>query len=150
LYRIKIARGISYAEAASFFLGVAFFFGAAFLGAALAAGFAGPLVTRPDLVLVRTVGFSTIAGACAGSLRGFLAFAFGFAAAFFAAGFSAAVALGFVAAFFGAGFFAVSFLAVSFLAAGFYHQTLAANTENITSRVPWWWSLWRQAPSLQA
>lgn len=45
---------------AAAFLGVAFFFGAAFL----AAGFAVVLVTRPDLVLPITLGWSTTAGAC--------------------------------------------------------------------------------------
>lgn len=60
--------------AASVFLGVAFFGVAAFLAAAFfgpgflpvlgfAAGLAGPLVTRPDLVLLRTFSSSTIAGA---------------------------------------------------------------------------------------
>jgi hypothetical protein len=46
-------------------LGVAFF-AAAFLGAAfLVAGVLGVVfVTRPDLVLPRTAGLSTIAGAC--------------------------------------------------------------------------------------
>jgi len=50
----------------AFFLGVTFFFGAA----AFADFFTGVvvldvvLVTRPDLVLPRTAGFSTIAGAC--------------------------------------------------------------------------------------
>jgi len=44
------------------FLGAAAFLGAAFL----AAGLAGPLVTRPDLVLPRTVSFGATAGAEAG------------------------------------------------------------------------------------
>jgi hypothetical protein len=48
----------TYADAAAFF-GVAFFLGAAFLGAV----FDVVLVTRPDLVLLRTAGFSTTAGA---------------------------------------------------------------------------------------
>jgi hypothetical protein len=48
----------TYADAAAFF-GVAFFLGAAFLGAV----FGVVLVTRPDLVLLRTAGFSTTAGA---------------------------------------------------------------------------------------
>jgi hypothetical protein len=47
-----------YADAAAFF-GVAFFLGAAFLGAV----FDVVLVTRPDLVLLKTAGFSTTAGA---------------------------------------------------------------------------------------
>jgi hypothetical protein len=47
----------AYADAAAFF-GVAFF-----LGVALAAGFGVVLVTRPDLVLLRTAGFSAAAGA---------------------------------------------------------------------------------------
>ncbi len=42
------------------FLGAAAFLGAAFLGAA---GLAAVFATRPDLVLVRTVAFSTTAGA---------------------------------------------------------------------------------------
>jgi len=42
----------TYADAAAFF-GVAFFLGAAFLGAV----FVVVLVTRPDLVLLRTAGF---------------------------------------------------------------------------------------------
>ena len=60
------------------FLGVAFLAGVAFLGVAFladglavffAAAFLGVdvpvvLVTRPDLVLLRTEGFSTMAGAC--------------------------------------------------------------------------------------
>ena len=61
------------ASAASAFLGV-LFFGVAFLGAAffvpvaffaagLEAALAGVLVTRPDLVLLRTLGTSTTAGA---------------------------------------------------------------------------------------
>lgn len=45
-------------------MGVAFF-GAAFFGVAFLAGvLAVVLVTRPDLVLPRTAGLSTIAGAC--------------------------------------------------------------------------------------
>lgn len=51
---------------AAFFVVVAFL--AVFLGAALlagAAGFAVDLVTRPDLVLLKTVGLSTTAGAYA-------------------------------------------------------------------------------------
>jgi hypothetical protein len=48
----------TYADATAFF-GVAFFLGAAFLGAV----FDVVLVTRPDLVLLRTAGFSTTAGA---------------------------------------------------------------------------------------
>ncbi len=40
-------------------MGVAFFLGAAFLGAVLGV----VLVTRPDLVLLRTAGFSAAAGA---------------------------------------------------------------------------------------
>lgn len=48
----------AYADAAAFF-GVAFFLGAAFLGAV----FGVVLVTRPDLVLLRTAGFSATAGA---------------------------------------------------------------------------------------
>lgn len=43
------------------FLGVAFFLGAAFFAAGV---FGVVLVTRPDLVLPRTAGLSTIAGAC--------------------------------------------------------------------------------------
>lgn len=41
---------------------LAFFFAGAFLGAA--AGLAAVLVTLPDLVLLRTLGTSTTAGAC--------------------------------------------------------------------------------------
>jgi hypothetical protein len=64
-----VTRGSSYAAAAAAgasFLGAAFsFFAAGFFGAAafFTAGFAAVLVTRPDLVLLRTVGFSTTAGA---------------------------------------------------------------------------------------
>ena len=57
----KVTGGKAYADAAAFF-GVAFFLGAAafaFLGAV----FDVVLVTRPDLVLPRTAGFSTTAGA---------------------------------------------------------------------------------------
>ena len=53
-------------EAAAAFLGVAFFADAAFLGVAALLGLAGValfLVTRPDLVLPRTAGLSTTAGA---------------------------------------------------------------------------------------
>jgi len=53
------------------FFGVAFaafltgvFFGAAFLPLAAVADLAGTLVTRPDLVLPRTLGSSIMAGAC--------------------------------------------------------------------------------------
>lgn len=46
------------------FLGVAFFFGAALDTAFFGGDLAVVLVTRPDLVLLRTVGFSTIALAC--------------------------------------------------------------------------------------
>jgi hypothetical protein len=56
-----VTGGKAYADAAAFF-GVAFFLGAAafaFLGAV----FDVVLVTRPDLVLPRTAGFSTTAGA---------------------------------------------------------------------------------------
>ena len=105
----------AYAEAAAF-LGAAFFFGAAFLGAAFFSALgAGPLVTRPDLVLVMTVAFSTMAGAEAGSLRVFLAFALGFATTFLVA-FSAAAALA----------FAMGFLAGDFLAATFAAAVLGA------------------------
>ncbi len=54
----------THAEAASAFFGAFSFLGAAFLGAAflVTAGLA-VFVTRPDLVLVRTAGFSTTAGA---------------------------------------------------------------------------------------
>jgi hypothetical protein len=48
----------AYADAAAFF-GVAFFLGVAFFGAV----FGVVLVTRPDLVLLRTAGFSAAAGA---------------------------------------------------------------------------------------
>lgn len=50
--------------AAAAFFGVAFFLGVAafFFGTALAAG-ADDFVTRPDLVLVKTVAFSVTAGA---------------------------------------------------------------------------------------
>jgi len=52
------------ASALSAFFGVLSFFAAAFFGAAfLGAGLAAVFATRPDLVLVRTVGFSTTAGA---------------------------------------------------------------------------------------
>lgn len=54
------------AAASAFFFGVAVFLAAAFLGAAFlvgAAALAGPLTTRPDLVLPRTNSTSTIAGA---------------------------------------------------------------------------------------
>lgn len=98
---------------ADFFFGVAAFLGAAFLGAAFfAAGFAVVFVTRPDLVLPRTAGFSTTAGAAAaGVLRGLLAFAFGLAAGFLGAALVGAAFLGAAglaaggAAFFGAAFY---------------------------------------------
>jgi hypothetical protein len=68
--KIRKVEVAAYAAAASAFFGVAdflgvAFFAAAFLGAAafLATAFAGVLVTRPDLVLPRTLGSSTIAGA---------------------------------------------------------------------------------------
>lgn len=90
---------------------VAFFLGAAFFAAGLAVVF----VTRPDLVLVSTLGASTTAGAAVEVLRGLAVFALGLAAAFLV-----------VVAFF-AGLAAVAvFLAVVFLgaavlgAAGFY------------------------------
>jgi hypothetical protein len=56
----------SHAEASAFF-GVFSFLGAAFFGAAFlaAAGLAAVFATRPDLVLVKTVGLSTTAGAAA-------------------------------------------------------------------------------------
>lgn len=91
-------------------MGVAFFLGAAFFAAGLAAVF----VTRPDLVLVSTLGTSTIAGAAVEVLRGLAVFALGLAAAFLV-----------VVAFF-AGLAAAVFLTVVFLgaaglaAAGFY------------------------------
>jgi hypothetical protein len=91
-------------------LGVAFFFGAAFFLVAAGLG-AVPFETRPDLVLVNTVGLSTTAGA-ADSFLGFFALAFGLTAAvvFLVA---VVVALGFaVAFFFAAGFFAVADLVV--------------------------------------
>ncbi len=91
-------------------MGVAFFFGAAFFLVAAGLG-AVPFETRPDLVLVNTVGLSTTAGA-ADSFLGFFALAFGLTAAvvFLVA---VVVALGFaVAFFFAAGFFAVADLIV--------------------------------------
>lgn len=52
------------AGAAAAFFGVAFFLGVALDPAFLGAGvFEVVLVTRPDLVLLRTAGFSTTAGA---------------------------------------------------------------------------------------
>lgn len=99
-------------------MGVAFFFGAA---AFFAAGFAADLVTRPDLVLLRTVGFSTTALAYNCSLAlthdcdeesSWQLTAFG-AAAFFGAAFFGAAAVFLTAAFFGA----ASFLATTFFGA---------------------------------
>lgn len=93
-------------------MGVAFFLGAAFFAAGLAAVF----VTRPDLVLVSTLGTSTTAGAAVEVLRGLAVFALGLAAAFLV-----------VVAFF-AGLAATVFLTVVFLgaaglaAAGFYFR----------------------------
>lgn len=89
---------------------MAFFLGAAFFAAGLAAVF----VTRPDFVLVSTLGTSTTAGAAVDVLRGLAVFALGLAAAFLV-----------VVAFF-AGLAAAVFLTVVFLgaaglaAAGFY------------------------------
>jgi len=56
---------VLYAVAASFLVAFSFLGAAAFLGAAflVAAGFAAALVTRPDLVLLRTAGFSSAATA---------------------------------------------------------------------------------------
>jgi hypothetical protein len=60
--RVRDDQAAGVADSA-FFFGVAFL-AAAFLGAAfLAAGLAVVLVTRPDLVWLRTVGFSLTAGA---------------------------------------------------------------------------------------
>lgn len=109
--------------AVSFFLDADFFLVVTFLAAGLAAGFAGPLVTRPDLVLVSTVGLSTMAGAGAGSLRCFLALALGLGAAFLGAGLSAAAAFLGAGAFLEVVFFAVSFFAVSFLGTAFCLQS---------------------------
>ena len=131
--------------AAAFFFGVAAFFeAAAFLGPvdffATATGLAVVLVTRPDLVLPRTLGTSTTAGACeprqvstkvrrdgslteAGALRLVAVFALGFATAFSflgAAAFLVAGALGLafsfslVAVFFGAASFLVALVVVGF------------------------------------
>lgn len=91
---------------------MAFFLGAAFFAAGLAAVF----VTRPDLVLVSTLGTSTIAGAAVEVLRGLAVFALGLAATFlvvvaFFAGLAAA-AVFLVAVFLGAAGLAA--------AAGFY------------------------------
>lgn len=128
-------------EAAAFF-GVAFFV-AAFLVVAALADFAGAfcLVTRPDLVFLRTVGVSVTAGAGASLVavflaRGFALLALVFSVFFGAAAFFAVVA--FVAVFFGtatflvvAAFGLVSFFSVfglgSFLvavAAGFFTVSL--------------------------
>ena len=91
---------------------MAFFLGAAFFAAGLAVVF----VTRPDLVLVSTLGASTTAGAAVDVLRGLAVFALGLAAAFLV-----------VVAFFAGLAAVVAFLAVVFLvaaaglaAAGFY------------------------------
>lgn len=61
--RKSALQGHVYAFAAAFF-GVAFFVTVFFGAAFFAAGFAVVFVTRPDLVLLSTVGFSTTAGAC--------------------------------------------------------------------------------------
>jgi len=97
---------------------VAFFFGAAFFLVAAGLG-AVPFETRPDLVLVNTVGLSTTAGAAADSFLGFFALAFGLAAVvvFLVA---VVVALGFaVAVFLVAGFFAVADLVVDLVVVDF-------------------------------
>lgn len=59
--------GGPHAEASAFFGVFSFLGAAAFLGAAFfaAAGLAAVFATRPDLVLVKTVGLSTTAGAAA-------------------------------------------------------------------------------------
>lgn len=105
---------------------MAFFLGAAFFAAGLAAVF----VTRPDLVLVSTLGTSTIAGAAVEVLRGLAVFALGLAVAFLV-----------VVAFF-AGLAAAVFLTVVFLgaaaaglaaaAAGFYCRLVDGQHLDIT------------------
>ena len=116
-------------DAAAAFLGVAAFFAGVFLVVAfLAAGFAGPLVTRPDLVFPRTFSSGTMAGACEKALTMHL-----FLSSFFdtmvehtAAGvlrLLEVLALGFTAflaavAFFGAATFDEAFFGAAFLAAG--------------------------------
>lgn len=98
--------GVVFLVAAAAFLGAAFFAAAAFLGAAGAL----VLVTRPDLVLVRTV--SSLVSLGAAALRGWLALALGFAAAFLGA-----AAL--VVVFFSVVFFSVALVAAFLGAAAF-------------------------------
>jgi hypothetical protein len=135
----------SYAAASAFF-GVAAFFGGVFLGAAAFFGAAAfladvsalVLVTRPDLVLVRTLGTSTTAGACreknvsnrvsktCSVSRGVRTAVDGLVA-FFALGL-AVLALGLaVTAFFAAGvFFVVVLLAAVFFGAAFLAPVVGA------------------------
>lgn len=97
----------------------------AFFLAAFSAGLAVVLVTRPDLVVERTLGWSTTAGAAVEALRGLAVLALGLPAAFLvvvpaflvvalAAGFSA-FSVFLAAAFLGAAAFVA---VVAFLAAG--------------------------------
>ena len=65
-YKLYVAAGVSFFGVAAVFLGVDFAFGAFFVAVVFFAGLvdlAGPLVTRPDLVLPRTFFSSTMAGA---------------------------------------------------------------------------------------
>jgi hypothetical protein len=119
----KIKHVFIHVYAAAFFLGVAFF-GAAFLTTGLAAVF----VTRPDLVLVKTLGCSTIAGAAVEVLRGLAVFALGLAVVFLVA---TAFFAGLAAAFLAAGFLVVVVVVVALgAAAGFYGMTVSMLRNN--------------------
>jgi len=97
-------------------LGVVFFVAVFLVAVAFFAVFvagAFVFVTRPDLVLLSTVGASSTAGAGA-VFRGLLALALGLAAAFLAGAFAVAVFfVVVVAAFLGPGFVAVFYDSVS-------------------------------------